>query len=74
MPKIRCICSRCGGTGQLQFLEFEGASIMPWWRAEICLACSGSGQVEAEDFHQRKRSSDGETEQKTDEAHKTETE
>lgn len=72
MGKISVICSKCGGTGQLQFLDFEGFSTTSSWKIETCPVCNGSGQVEAEDFHQKKkegnRKVNGETEQKTDKA------
>ena len=47
---ISVICSRCGGTGQLTYLQ--EASTTPW--SEVCPECEGRGIVQELSFEERK--------------------
>lgn len=48
---ISVICSRCGGSGQLEFLDYK----KDWcWRAETCPKCRGTGRVQELSFNERK--------------------
>ena len=49
MP-IKVICSRCGGTGKLEFLHCDP----PHWRKEPCPECRGAGQIEELAFEERR--------------------
>ena len=54
MP-IKVICSRCGGTGKLEFLHCDP----PEWLAEPCPECHGAGQVEELAFEERRGQTQG---------------
>jgi hypothetical protein len=50
MP-IDVICSRCGGTGNLEFLHFDP----PRWEKETHSQCRGTGKIKALTFEERRR-------------------
>ena len=50
---IKVICSRCGGSGRLHFLQFEEDK--SFWEDEECPNCRGSGTVSEESFEERKK-------------------
>ena len=48
---ITVICSRCGGTGKLEFLD----SKPPYRNFLICPECKGAGEVQELSFEERKK-------------------
>ena len=48
---ITVICSRCGGAGKLEFLDFKP----PYRNFSICPECKGAGEVQELSFEERKK-------------------
>lgn len=44
------VCSRCGGTGEQEYLYFA----LPHWRKEECKECRGRGRIEMPTFAEKK--------------------